>query len=422
MVDQRKIANWLLNPDQSGDLDLEEAEVRIKEFGLDKVYQEIELPLINVLKRMKKIGVALDQNLIKKLLDDYKKKITLLEKRIYKEVGEDFNINSPQQLLKVFKEKYDLELKSTKAEVLEEKQKDYILADLILKYRELFKIVSTYLESFSKLGDRVYTTLIQTGAATGRLSSKDPNLQNVPSVVKGVLVADPGYKLVAFDYSQLELRILAAVTQDVEMIRAFKEGQDIHLLTASKVFGVPLDKVTKEMRGLAKTLNFGVVYGMGATAFSRSSGLALDKARGFIKDYFERFKAIKEWQTKIKEGARHKGMVTNLNGRLRWLPNINSTDGFLRAEAERAAINMPIQSLGADIIKLAMIAVDKKYGKSKSVKLVLSIHDELLFEIESDKLSKSVLEIKDLMENIYKLSEVKLEVIVDYGFRWSELK
>lgn len=422
MVDQKKIVNWLLNPDQPGDLGLEEAEVRIKEFGLDKVYREIELPLISVLERMKRIGVALDQNLIKKLLGDYKKKITLLEKRIYKEVGGNFNINSPQQLLKVFKEKYNLELKSTKAEVLEEKRKDYILADLILKYRELFKIVSTYLEPFSKLGDRVYTTLIQTGAATGRLSSKDPNLQNIPPVVKDVLVADPGYKLAAFDYSQLELRILAAVTQDTEMIRAFKEGQDIHLLTASKVFSVPLDKVTKEMRGLAKTLNFGVVYGMGATAFSRSSGLALDKARGFIRDYFERFKTIKEWQTRIKEEARQKGLVTNLNGRSRWLPNINSTVGFLRAEAERAAINMPIQSLGADIIKLAMIAADKKYGKSKSVRLVLSIHDELLFEIESDKLSKSVLEIKDLMENIYKLSEVKLEVIVDYGLRWSDLK
>lgn len=309
---------------------------------------------------------------------------------------------------------------STRAEKLLELKDSHPIINLILQYREAFKIKSTYLEPLSRAGDKVYATFIQTGTATGRLSSQNPNLQNIPLVVREVFVASRGHHLVSFDYSQIELRIKAAVTGDPQLIKAFKEGVDIHALTASKIFNVDIKKVTDKMRRIAKTLNFGMAYGMGAAAFARTSGLSKDEARKFISDYFKQFRGVREWQEKTIKKARKYGFVENLNGRKRWLLNINSGDGFLAAEAERAAINAPIQGLAADIIKLAMIAVYKEFKKTSDVRLLLTIHDELLFEIKSDKLKTSVKKIKKIMENIYPLA-VDLEVNVAQGKNWGEL-
>jgi len=265
----------------------------------------------------------------------------------------------------------------------------------------------------------VHTTFLQTSTATGRLSSQNPNLQNIPSVVKKVFIASSGYELVSLDYSQIELRILAGLSNDPKMLKAFKADQDIHRLTASQVFDIPLDKVTSEERNMAKTLNFGIVYGMGAVAFARSSGLSRKEARHFIEEYFSDFKKIKKWQEEVKEGVRKNGYVENLNGRKRWLPAITSVNRFLASEAERAAINMPIQSLAADIIKLAMIKVHQQY-KNDDVRLLLSIHDELLFEIKSDKVNSVVKKITQIMESVYNFP-VHLKVDVSVGKNWADL-
>ncbi len=416
------IANWLLNPDNPQNLPLKEAEEEIKRRGLDKVYREIELPLIEVLEKMQNEGVAIDKGALKKMTADHDRQISLLEKKIYKAAGEKFNINSPQQLSAVLLKKLGTALSSTKAEKLQGLKGAHPIIDLILRYRGTFKIKSTYLEPFGKLGGRVHTTFIQTGAVTGRLSSQNPNMQNVPPIVRKIFVAGRGYKLVSLDYSQLDLRILAALSGDQKMMAAFARGDDIHKLTASQVFKVDLQKVEPKMRDLAKTLNFGVIYGMGAAAFSKTSGLSRKEAEQFIKEYFSDFPEIKKWQEKIKQKARKNGFVKNLNGRMRWLPLINSADRFLAAEAERAAINMPVQSLGADIIKLAMIKVFNEFKKNSGVRLLLSVHDELLFEIKSDKVRERVKKIKRIMEEIYLLNGVDLKVGITGGKSWGNLK
>ncbi len=424
---KNKIANWLLNPDNP--LDNEEGLFsKLKKEGLENIFNEIELPLVDVLRSMEELGIKINKNEVKKLLTKYNKELRVLEKKIYKEAGEEFNINSPQQLSKILFEKLDIKprgratksgLHSTRAEKLQELKEEHPIINLITKYRESFKIKSTYLEPLFKLGDRVHTTFLQTSTATGRLSSQNPNLQNIPSVVKKVFIASLGYDLVSLDYSQIELRILAGLSNDPKMLKAFKADQDIHRLTASQVFDIPLDKVTSEERNMAKTLNFGIVYGMGAVAFARSSGLSRKEARHFIEEYFSDFKKIKKWQEEVKEGVRKNGYVENLNGRKRWLPAITSVNRFLASEAERAAINMPIQSLAADIIKLAMIKVHQQY-KNDDVRLLLSIHDELLFEIKSDKVNSVVKKITQIMESVYNFP-VHLKVDVSVGKNWADL-
>jgi len=424
---KNNIANWLLNPDNP--IDSGEGLVsKLKKEGLENIFNEIELPLVDVLRSMEELGIKINKNEVKKLLTKYNKELKVLEKKIYKEAGEEFNINSPQQLSKILFEKLDIKprgratksgLHSTRAEKLQELKEEHSIINLITKYRESFKIKSTYLEPLFKLGDRVHTTFLQTSTATGRLSSQNPNLQNIPSVVKKVFIASSGYELVSLDYSQIELRILAGLSNDPKMLKAFKADQDIHRLTASQVFDIPLDKVTSEERNMAKTLNFGIVYGMGAVAFARSSGLSRKEARHFIEEYFSDFKKIKKWQEEVKERARKNGYVENLNGRKRWLPAITSTNKFLSSEAERAAINMPIQSLAADIIKLAMIKVHQQY-KNDDVRLLLSIHDELLFEIKSDKVNSVVKKITQIMESVYNFP-VHLKVDVSVGKNWADL-
>ncbi len=405
---ERDIINWLLNPDEPqvyAGLRLKEAEERLAQFGLDKILKEIELPLMPVLKDMHERGVGLDSNFLKNLRKRQSQQIEDLIKKIYQHTGE-FNVNSPKQMAAVLFDKLKIvpRLKSTAAGQLELIKDKHPVISLILNYREIFKAQSTYVEPLLGLGEMARTTFLQTGTATGRLSSKNPNLQNVPDVIRPAFVARAGCVFVSFDYSQIELRVLATAANDKKMIEAFQNDLDIHKLTASQVFNTPLEKVTLDMRQLAKTLNFGVVYGMGPSAFARASGLSRQEAEKFIAEYFNDFAQVRDWQEKVKNELRQKGYVENLNGRKRWLP----------IEAERAAINMPIQSLAADIIKMAMIQTNK-------YRLLLSIHDELLFEIEDDKVKDVVDDIKNIMESIYRLS-VPLKVNVKIGCNWGELK
>ena len=277
---------------------------------------------------------------------------------------------------------------------------------------------------------RIHTSFIQTGAATGRLSSQNPNLQNIPvstewgKKIRGAFIAEKGNSLVSLDYSQIELRVLASVAGDPEMIAAFKKGLDIHKVTASKVFNVPIEKVTSEMRSLAKTLNFGVIYGMGPNAFAQTGNISVVEAKKFIQEYFADFSSVKGWQEDMINRAKKDKYVTNLNGRRRLVPGITHPNRRFSSEAERVVTNMPIQGLAADIIKLAMIKTDELIHKKKwqdKVCLLLSIHDELIFEV-SDKMVDEVLtEIKKVMEAAYKLKDVELKVDSAVGKSWAEL-
>lgn len=406
---------------------------KLKEYNLEKLYYEMEMPLIGILAEMEKRGIKVDSSIFKNLKKEIDLVIEKLEKEIYKETGEVFNLNSPKQVLETLNKRYKLKLKSTGAEKLEVIKESCPAASLILQYREHFKIKSTYVEPLTRLvseDGRLRTTFNQTGTATGRLSSSDPNLQNIPQVsewtpkLRSAFLADEGFKLASFDYSQIELRILASVSGDKKLKEAFLEDQDIHKLTASQVFNLPIEKVTAEMRRVAKTLNFGVVYGMGSDAFAKQSGLKKDEAKRFIEEYFSDFPGVKKWQEEVKQQARTFGFITNLNGRRRWLFEIQSFNPRLRSEAERAAVNMPVQSLSADIIKLAMIKTDeliKKRGWVSEVRLLLSIHDELIFEISEKALKEAIIEIQKVMESVFQLT-VPLRVDFAVGSNWSELK
>ena len=460
-----KIAGWLLDPDQK-DCSLaalsrrfikrpiqepKEIELfpllfdysvkKLREFELVKVFEEIEMPLIGVLAAMETRGVKVDRSILVNLNEELAAEIKSLEEKIYQLAGLVFNLNSPKQLGEVLFEKlkigqslaskqswYGGDRKfSTDAHHLMVFKEEHPIINLILEYREAFKIKSGFVVPIiDYLGDgsRLHTTFNQIGAVTGRLSSEKPNLQNIPagsrraSVLRRAFEAEPGFSLAAFDYSQIELRILASISGDEKLQQAFFENQDIHKLTASQVFNVRFDEVTPVMRQLGKTLNFGVIYGMGANAFARTAGLSKEKAEDFIEEYFSDFSGVKAWQEETRLQARDLGYVKNLNGRRRWFLEMASPASYLQFEAERAAVNMPVQGLAADIIKMAMI---KTSQLGEGVKLLLSIHDELLFEIKDDILEETAGSIKKIMEEIYQLT-VPMKVDVKIGKNWGELK
>src|SRR3989344_2169860 len=455
-----QIAGWLLDPDHPKrflDSSLAVLESELKKQGLEKIYSEIELPLAKILEEIHQVGIKVDLDFLKKLSIKAAKELEQMTKRIYELAGTPFNLNSPKQLSEVLYEKLKIDfkgvpktktgLRTTDAEALETIKARHPVVALILDYRELFKIYSTYIEPLRNLAGpdgRVRTTFLQTNTATGRLSSQNPNLQNIPApkgrgsprsesgraiidygeAIRKSFIAEEGFSLAAFDYSQIELRVLASVSDDKRMIDAFKKGLDIHALTASNVYNVDISKVTPEMRRFAKTLNFGVVYGMGSDSFARSSGLSREEAQTFIAEYFNDFNGVRQWQEKTIQAARDFGYVENLNGRRRILENINFSNRRLAAEAERMAINMPIQSLAADIIKVAMIRIARIFKDKglwmKKVRMLLSIHDELLFEISDDILKETIPLIEKEMEAAYKL-KVPLKVDLAYGKNWAEL-
>lgn len=396
--------------------------------------EDVERPLVPILEELHRWGILVDRARLAEKEAVLDHDIEGLTKELYAEAGKVFNPNSPKQLLELFTTNYHLKIKSTNIDRIEPFRATVPLVDLILKYREFFKLKSTYLEPIRRMTDpstspeadgRVHPTFVQMKAATGRITCENPNLQNIPPSIREIFVAPVGYKLVSLDYSQIELRILASLTEDPEMTRAFKNNSDIHRITASKIYDVHLSEVTPPMRKVAKTLNFGVVYGMGARAFAQQSGLSPKEAKMFIDGYFKEFATIKKWQEQVLATARANGFVENINGRVRPLPEIISFNKMLQSEAERMAINFPIQSVAADIIKSAMVKIKEHLSAEglwgSNVKMLLTIHDELVFEIKDDeRLPKIVDEIRDILESIYTL-KVPLTVNVEVGDNWGEL-
>ena len=405
-----------------------------------QLFQEIEMPLIEVLSQMETVGIKIDLPYFKKLSQDFKKSINVLEKEIYRLAGTKFNLSSPKQLSKILFTKLKLpteEIKktttgySTGAGELFKLRKKHPIIILIEQYRELAKLKTTYIDTLPKLANsnnRVHTTFNQTGTVTGRLSSSNPNLQNIPvktemgRKIRKAFIAEKGYKFLSADYSQIDLRILAHLSQDNQMLEAFKKNEDIHTQTASQIFGIERKKITPEMRRVAKTINFGIVYGMSPFGLSQRLDIETEKAKNYIDKYFEKHIGIAIYIKKTIEEARKRGYVETLFGRRRYLPGLNSESLQVRASAERMAINMPIQGTTADIIKIAM---NKIYSQlvigNPKLRILVQIHDELLFEIKEDEIINYSQKIKEIMENVYQL-KIPLKVDLKVGNNWQEMK
>ena len=415
-------------------------EKELSEANTQKLFDEIELPLLRVLAAMELEGINLDKAFLNSLSEDLNNDIANLEKSIYEAAGEEFNIGSPKQLGVILFEKLKLVDKpkktktgqySTAEDVLSYLAKDHAIIQQVLDYRGLSKLKSTYVDALplqvEESTNRVHTDYMQTVAATGRLSSNNPNLQNIPirtergrQVRKAFIPRDENYTLLAADYSQIELRIIAALSEEETMIEAFKNGEDIHASTASKVFNVPIDEVTREQRGNAKTVNFGIIYGVSAFGLSNQTDLSRGEAKELIDTYYETYPKLKAYMSKQVDFARDNGYVQTVLGRRRYLKDINSRNAVVRGAAERNAVNAPIQGSAADIIKIAMINIhDKLKASDYKSKMLLQVHDELVFDIYKPELETMKTLIKTEMENAYKLS-VPLDVDLDIGDNWLE--
>ena len=411
---------------------------KVKENNLYSLYENVEKPLVKILADMEKTGVKVDKNKILELNEEYSKLADEYEQRVYELAGEVFNLNSPKQLGVILFDKMKLPVVkktktgySTDVEVLEKLSEDYEIAEYILKYRSLNKLISTYLVGildYIMEDDRVRTSYKQMITATGRLSSVDPNLQNIPvrtqegKNIRKVFVADKTKVFIDADYSQIELRVLAHLSKDLVMIDSFKNDLDIHYKTASEVFGVPIEEVTDNQRRSAKAVNFGIVYGISDYGLSKDLNITRNEARQYIDGYLNTYPNIKNYMEEIVKIAKKDGYVTTILGRKRYIPEIKSKNFNIRSFGERIALNTPIQGSAADIIKLAMIKVYKRLKEEKvNAKLILQIHDELI--IECDEKEKDIVKniLKESMENVYKL-DLPLKVDVCEGRNWFESK
>ncbi len=405
----------------------------------DDLLRTIEMPLSPILAEIELTGVAVDTKALGILSTTLQSDIKAIEDRIYEQAGESFNIGSPKQLQTILFEKLGIQSSkktktgfSTSASVLEELGADYPIVGDILSYRELTKIKSTYADSLPKLVNprtgRVHTTLNQTVAATGRLSSSDPNLQNIPvrtetgRLIRKAFIASPGLVMMSADYSQIELRILAHVTEDEGLVTTFESGMDIHLATACKIFDCEPEGVTPEMRRRAKTVNFAVLYGMADFTLGRQLGIPTKEAKTYIDQYFAQFPMVRGYMHDTVETARETGYVTTLFGRRRYFPELRNTNFNLRMAAERAAINTPIQGSAADIIKLAMIKVNAALKDSGlSARMLLQVHDELLFEAKPEEIRALGEIVREGMEHAFEM-KVPVEVAIKTGQNWSEME
>jgi DNA polymerase-1 len=405
---------------------------------LAKIYDTIEIPLIPVLANMERRGIRIDVPLLQQMSNAMGTELAALEKQIYAEAAMEFNINSPQQLAHVLFEKLQYpggkKTKGTKAystsvDVLEElASHGFAVPQLILRHRELHKLKSTYIDALPQLvasDGRVHTSFNQAVAATGRLSSSDPNLQNIPirteqgRQIRRAFVAEKGNVLLGADYSQVELRILAHITGDETLIETFRQGADIHRATASKIFNVPEDQVTADQRRAMKTINFGVLYGMSAFRLSNELSIPTGQAKDFIDAYFARYPKIQDYLDRTLEEARKTGKVTTLFGRVRYIPEIHNRSFTVRGNAERMATNAPIQGTAADILKLAMIALEERLGDD--AQMLLTVHDEIVIETPETRVEKVAGIVKETMENIYPLA-VPLAVDTGWGRSWYDAK
>jgi DNA polymerase-1 len=441
-VEPEKVS-WYCGEDVDMTLRLKEIFApKLKEEQLEKVFNEIEMPMVEVLSRMELNGIKLNTQFIKNLSGEAEIEINELESQIYKLTGQEFNINSPKQLKEVLFEKMGLvsignkKTKtglSTAAGELEKMLGQHPVIAKIMQYREVTKLQSTYLlalpEMVNKTTGRIHTNYQQTIAATGRLSSTDPNLQNIPikgegmgSRIRQAFVAEKGYKLLSIDYSQIELRVVAHLSGDKKMLEVFNKHEDIHSKTAMEIFGVTEDKITKDMRRDAKTINFGVLYGLSSFGLSSKIGeVSWAEAKDFIKKYFAAYPKVEEYIEQVKLQVNEAGFVRNELGRIRKFPEIKSSQFFIRSAAERAAVNFPIQSLAADIIKVAMINIDREIRNQKlEIRMLLQVHDELVFEVKEDKVEYWAKKLIPLMENAIKLS-VPVKVEAKVGGNWGEM-
>jgi DNA polymerase-1 len=412
----------------------------LAEAKTDGLFKDIEIPLLRVLADMELEGINLDEAFLNSLSEDLNNDIASLEKKIYEAAEQEFNIGSPKQLGEILFDKMKLVEKpkktktgqySTAEDVLSYLAKDHEIIQNVLDYRGLAKLKSTYVDALplqvEESTGRVHTDYMQTVAATGRLSSNNPNLQNIPirtergrQVRKAFVPRDANYTLLAADYSQIELRIIAALSEETTMIEAFKNGEDIHASTASKVFSVPIDEVTREQRGNAKTVNFGIIYGVSAFGLSNQTDLSRSEAKELIETYYKTYPKLRSYMNEQVNFARDHGYVQTVLGRRRYLKDINGSNAIVRGAAERNAVNAPIQGSAADIIKIAMINIHKKLaeGTFKS-KMLLQVHDELVFDIYNPELEELKAMIKSEMENAYTIT-VPLDVEVGLGENWLE--
>lgn len=421
---------------------------RLKQEGLLSIYTDIELPLMDVLVQMHERGILLDIKYLKKLSQKMHEELGTLETSIYRHAGTEFNINSPKQLGEVLFDTMELKPKnqkktatgqrSTRESELEKMQDDHPIIKEILRYRELQKLVSTYVDNLPEMvGDdgRLHTTFVQTGTSTGRMASRNPNLQNIPirtkegREVRKAFIAEKGYKLVSMDYSQIELRVAAILSEDAKLIDIFRRGEDVHTGVAIRVFNVDANDVTADMRRKAKVINFGILYGMGVNALRQNLGddTPREEAQEFLNAYFNTFTRLAEYLEETKAFAREHGYTTTMFGRKRHFPGIRSSAPFIRASAERMAINAPVQGTAADIMRMAMNDVYQDIEKkkmAKKVRMLLQVHDEIVFEIEESIVDAIIPDMKALMEGALEekeTHEVPILVDVEVGDNWTEL-
>ena len=436
--------------DQIKDFICEQADINLQLKSLFKIelnntklfnlFDEIEIPLLKVLADMEIQGINLDIKFLELLKTDLINDISSLEELIYTEAGENFNISSPKQLGEVLFEKMQLVKNpkktktgqfSTSEDILKDLSSEHDFVKNILQYRSLSKLKSTYVDSLPNQvlnsTNRVHTEYLQTVASTGRLSSINPNLQNIPirtkrgrEVRKAFIPKDENHFLLAADYSQIELRIIASMSEEKNMIKAFNNKEDIHSSTASIVFDIPVNEVTKTQRSNAKTVNFGIIYGVSAFGLSNQTDLSRSESKELIETYYHKYPNLKKFINDQIAYARNNGYVKTLIGRKRYLKDINSSNGLVRSGAERNAVNAPIQGTAADIIKIAMINIHNRLSKENlSSKMLLQVHDELVFDVYKPEISETILVIKEEMENAFKLN-IPLTVDIDYGLNWLE--
>ena len=412
-------------------------EQKLKEENIENLFYRIEMPLMKVLAKMELVGISLDKECLKKESLELENDLKNLEKKIFEFSEEEFNLNSPKQLGEILFEKLKLDAKakktktgqySTSEEVLQKLESKHEIIKHILEYRTYQKLKSTYVDALpmqvnEKTG-RIHTNFMQTVAATGRLSSVNPNLQNIPirtlrgQQVRAAFIASEGKKIISADYSQIELRLIAEISGEKNMIEAFQKGEDIHASTAAKLFNIPLNAVTKLQRSQAKTVNFGIIYGVSSFGLSEQTGLSRTEAKQMIDAYFETYPRLKEYMNEQIMTARKNGYVETILGRKRYLKDINSANFVVKGHAERNAINAPIQGSAADIIKLAMINIDRELENQKmETKMLLQVHDELIFETSIDEIETAKILIKTQMETAY-ATQVPLLTEVGVADNW----
>ncbi len=413
----------------------------VEQAGLLKLYEEIDLPLVPVLARMEQAGVKIDTAALSQMSGELEREIGTKAKEIYEVAGMEFNVGSPKQLGDVLFNRMNLpkpvkygkgRMISTAVDVLEELAENYPIARMVLDYRQLTKLKSTYVDALPALINpatrRLHTTFGQTGTATGRLSSANPNLQNIPirtelgRGIRAAFIAEPGHVLLTADYSQIELRLLAHFSHDPLLVEAYRRGDDVHTLTASQVFGVPPLMVTPDHRRQAKVVNFGIVYGLSAFGLSQNLGIEPSEAKQFIAAYFEKYSGVRTFIDKILEEARRDMKVKTLFGRVRPIPDINSKNANQRGFAERTAVNTPLQGTAADLIKIAMIRIDAVLReRGMQSRMTLQVHDELVFEVPENEVETMRSLVREHMDKVHELA-VPLQVEMGVGANWRDLE